>query len=613
MNKLYLTFLVVTLTLVGFAQQTDLKRGRTPNPRVTAKPSGNVPQKEEKKAVIWESNFSDLQDWQIGNSAGNVANWTISYLPQFWWSSNAPLASVSGGYMASFNSDSFAQAANQVENNAWIQSEPFSCDNFATVAVTFHQFFNKWTGRTFIQVSNDLGQTWVDYEVNASFENNEETDNPDVAMVDISPTAAFEQEVIIRFLYLSNAISDGGTDHTAGEGWDYGWIIDDVKVAELPNNDIAVKKGWHANILWDKEYSMVPMSQAREMTPCAIVVNEGALQQTVTVTATITNAGGVVNTSTESVSLPYGTRDTIWFNTGYTPTIVGEYNVSFSIPNDQDPSDNECEALPLIINDHLMAHDYGNNNMTFGWNPLSSDSSVVDYANAPHSWGNIFYPENSEPLYGVDVKFALGTSPGTMVLVRVMRFDSLGGIQGNLSYLVEEMFEVKASDIGSGVTTISFPQPPMLIAGSGYIIDVYKIDGTVGQGFLLGGSDLGAEDDDYSTVGYGPYGPNKEVNFYTNWDFAPYVRANFNYILSVEEQSLNGISLQPNPSNGIVTLSNPEQVEGQVIIMNLEGRKILSTHLHETQIIDLSGQASGVYLIRIKASSGSITKRIVLQ
>lgn len=612
MNKLYLTFLVATLSLTVFAQQTEVKRGRIPSPRVSAKSTGIAPQKDEKKAVIWESNFSDLQDWQIGNSAGNNANWEIGYAPQFWWSSSAPLASTSGGYMASFNSDSFAQSANQIENNAWIQSVPFSCDNFATVAVTFQQFFNKWTGRTFIQVSNDLGQTWVDYEVNASLENNDETDNPEVTMVDISPTAAYEQEVIIRFLYLSNAISDGGTDNTAGEGWDYGWIIDDVEVAELPNNDIAIKKAWHANVLWDNEYSMVPMSQTREMIPCAVIANEGALQQTVTVNAIITDDGGVVSTSTETVTLPYGAVDTIWFNSGYTPTALGEYNVTFSIPNDQDPLDNVMEAAPLLICEHVMAHDYGNNNKSFGWNPYSNDSNVVALANAPHSWGNIYYPENNESIYGVDVKFAIGTTPGTIVAARVFRFDSLGGIQGNLVQVAEEYYVVSASDIASTQTTIPFTQQAMLIQGSGYIIDIFKIDATTGQGFFLGGSDIATEDDDYSTVAYGPYGPNNEWSFYTTWGFAPYVRANFDYILSAEEQSINAISLQPNPSNGVITLTNPDNVKGHLIVTNLEGREILTTSLDGAEIIDLSNQASGVYLVQIQSGSASTVKRIVL-
>ncbi|MCR9172046.1 MAG: T9SS type A sorting domain-containing protein [bacterium] len=612
MNKFLLSLFVVVISSASFAQREATHRGKTPNPRVSLKKPEVVHSSVQNKSVIWSSTFSNTQDWLIGNSAGNSADWQISYEPSFWWSGNAQLASNSGGNAASFNSDSYAQAANQIANNAWIQSVPFSCSNFSTVAVTFQQFFNKWTGRTFIQVSNNGGQTWVDYEVNASMENNDETPNPQEVTVDITATAGSAQEVMIRFLYLSNAISDGGTDNTAGEGWDYGWIVDDVVVAELPNNDVALTNAWHANITDDYEYSMVPLSQAREIIPCVVISNEGALTQSLVVTATITKDGSVVNQSTQPVSVPYATKDTIWFNSGYIPDDIGEYNVSFSVPFDQDTSDNSISAAPLHVNDNVMAHDYGSAAI-FGWNPTSTDSSIVNLANGPHGWGCIYVPEADQEIFGVDVNFAVGTSPGLEVIARILRFDQIGGIQGNLQLVREQVFTVYAQDIGTGVRTLTFAQPAMLVAGSGYIIEIYKLDATVGQGFMLGGSENSTEDDDYATVGFGPYGQGGAINYYTNWGFAPFVRANFNQILSVEENSVNNFSVHPNPTNGVITIETEENESSRVIVTNIQGRKILETELSGTQSIDLSNNASGTYVIKVSNSKGTYSKRIVLK
>ena len=110
--------------------------------------------------------------------------------------------------MASFNSDGAATGANQIENNAWIRpADTLDCTSFPTVAVSFQQYFNKWTGRTFIEVSNDAGATWTDFEVNASMGNNDETTNPSGVTVNISSAAAGQDSVLVRILYLSNSIS----------------------------------------------------------------------------------------------------------------------------------------------------------------------------------------------------------------------------------------------------------------------------------------------------------------------------------------------------------------------------------------------------------------------
>ena len=612
MNKFFLTFLLVLLVGAVSAQVNDSGRGKTPNPRVSAKKPGVINSSVQNKTVIWSSTFSNTQDWLIGNSANNTADWEITYEPYFWWSANEPLASSSGGNAAFFNSDSYAQAANQIENNAWIQSMPFICSNNNTVAVTFQQFFNKWTGRTFVQVSNNGGQTWVDYEVNESMENNDETPNPEEITVDITATAANQQEVIIRFLYLSNAISDGGTDNTAGDGWDYGWIVDDVVVAELPDNDVALTHAWHANITDDYEYSMVPQSQSREMVPCVVVSNEGALLQNLVITATITHDGNLVDQYTETVSIPYGSKDTVMFNAGYVPMSIGQYDVSFSVPFDQDTSDNSIDASPLMINESVMAHDYGSA-AVFGWDPNSTNATVAQLANEPHSWGNIYFPEVNEEIFGVDVNFAVGTTPGLFVMVRVQRFDNVGGIQGNLQLVTSQSFVVENANIGTGVTTIPFPQPAMLVSGSGYIIDVFKVDGTTNTGFFLGGSDGATEDDDYSTVAFGPYGQGSAINYYVNWGFAPYVRANFNQVLSVEESSLSNVSIYPNPSEGVFQIENGDNSLSSVVVTNVEGREILTTQMTGSTSIDISGNASGIYLVTVSNQEGRLTKRITLR
>src|SRR5690606_13161239 len=123
----------------------------------------------------------------------------------------------------------------------------------------------------------------------------------------------------------------------------------------------------------------------------------------------------------QSITVAVGETDTIWINTGYTPSANGTYAVDFSIPADMETSDDMVSSSDLIVNDHLMGHDYGATG-SYGWNPTSSPEN----ANAPHSWGNLYVPTVNQDIYGIDVNFAASTTPGLYLLARVQQVPSGG-------------------------------------------------------------------------------------------------------------------------------------------------------------------------------------------
>lgn len=607
MKNIYVTLLSIMVAGAATAQVSGAERGKTPNPAQTKQKPGAPVSANPLKTVIWQSDFTNTGDWVIGNSAGNTADWTISNAPSFWWGS---LSSTSGGNMASFDSDGFATGPNQIENNAWIRPvDTLDCSTFPTVAVSFQQYFNKWTGRTFVEVSNDAGASWTDFEVNANMGNNDETTNPSAVTVNISSVAANNDSVLVRILYLSNAVSDAGTDHTAGEAWDYGWIIDDVVIGTLPDNDISLVKAWHGDIVNDYEYSMLPLTQVKEMVPGVVVVNQGGQPQTLDVTCTISDGSGTVATLSQNVTMAIGAEDTLWFASGFTPPANGDYDVQFTIPTDEDPSDDVADAMTLTINDNLMAHDYGANG-SYGWNPSGSNSNFAD---AIHSWGNIYYPTVDQDIYGVDINFAQGTSANLLFEIKVQEIDPQNGIQGTLTTNNIQYYTVQSGDIGSAITTVVFGSPSTLLAGSGYIIDVQKVDPTTGQGFYVGGSADGTEDDDYSACAYGPYGSGGAVNYWVSWGFAPYVRANFDQSLSVADMALEGISVYPNPSEGVINVKNENNTASVVEVFTVGGKKVMSKEITSTSTIDLTGNGTGVYLIKVSNENGSMVERVVIK
>ena len=76
------------------------------------------------------------------------------------------------------------------------------------------------------------------------------------------------------------------------------------------------------------------------------------------------------------------------------------------------------------------------------------------------------------------------------------------------------------------------------------------------------------------------------------------------------------VKLYPNPSNGQFTLDCANISSGKVVITvyNIVGKEIYTSVLHANQsIIDLTGQASGIYFVRVQNEQGFVTKRLVIE
>jgi hypothetical protein len=86
-------------------------------------------------------------------------------------------------------------------------------------------------------------------------------------------------------------------------------------------------------------------------------------------------------------------------------------------------------------------------------------------------------------------------------------------------------------------------------------------------------------------------------------------RFEYSKIVAIAQKGDNAVSVFPNPSNGVFTLSGLENIEDeQISIVNSIGQNIAITVQNDGQM-DLSAYPSGVYYLRI-ASSGQVMKLI---
>lgn len=88
-----------------------------------------------------------------------------------------------------------------------------------------------------------------------------------------------------------------------------------------------------------------------------------------------------------------------------------------------------------------------------------------------------------------------------------------------------------------------------------------------------------------------------------------------NLIFSVPENALAQTVIYPNPAQDYVTLSLPDSLTANMSLYNTLGQKMMEQQLTGTQTLDVSGLATGIYLLEVTNSNthGSYSVKLVKQ
>lgn len=512
MRKVYLSLFTLALTAsASFGQVAKVNKGHfRGKEKISVTDASDKATKKgsdiSNKVNIYTNTFNNPGDWMLSNTSVPAQDWVFSTDPAFigglTWG-DGPFASTTAadGY-AYLDSDGAGQTATQ---NAIMQlANPIDCSAYPGIVLSFEQYHTRYLEQTFVSVSADGGATWTDYEVNTGVAVNANTPNPDVVQINISSVAGGQSNVLIAFRY---------------EGaWDYGWVVDDLKLEEALGNDLIISKTYTHDIVNSYDYSMVPEDQIQPLTVGAIVNNFGGTAAVGSmVTVTINDGTSDVYNQTSPFDLAIGVTDTIWVATGFTPVVGNTYTVTFTLPADDDLTNNVSTPASFQTTAAIYAHDFTTTDI-FRFN-IDDESSM----------GNAFEAYAAADLYGVDIKFETGTT-ATQAIIRLSRFNpndaTYNGVQS--MEFVDEVdggqYTIPTAAIGSGnFVTALFSTPVALEAGWIYVAEVRKQQGT--DRIFIGGSNEG--DDDLSTVCYGPFGTGSAVNYFIGWGFSPAVRLNF--------------------------------------------------------------------------------------
>ena len=84
--------------------------------------------------------------------------------------------------------------------------------------------------------------------------------------------------------------------------------------------------------------------------------------------------------------------------------------------------------------------------------------------------------------------------------------------------------------------------------------------------------------------------------------------------VSIEDIAIKGLSIYPNPSNGVFFINSEKELNNTKInIRDINGKSILSQFLNSDKKVDISDSPAGIYFMQIITDNKIINYKIVLK
>lgn len=609
MNKLYVSALA--LSLIGSAAMAQsIGKANLPakKARVTERPAHHAqPASSSDRDVIWSNDFSDPSTWMIGNiNDPNNDNWVIGTTPPGGPPYDIdPIASTTAANgFALFDSNVLCGGS----QNAWIRTtDPIDLSAYPGVVLTFQEFFRRYQDTCYVETSTN-GTTWMSQKINL-IPSTSYTDNPQTIAVNVSSQIGGASQAWVRFRYVG--------------GCGYAWMVDDVALVTLPDHELIMDYGYTSQFGDGFEYGRVPVSQMpSSINVGASVINFGGLQQTnVSVTVSLTDENNVeVATLTSPVTATMNNSDTVLFDMTLTPAnalTVGTYKAHFTMTSDQIADDDDVsnnfrdryfavtpdlyslDGLDVIPDSMLSITSMGTN--SFADN--TQDFRLLNYFEVP----------NTTTFYGVEVYVSSQTMPGSYFTAAV--YDTLGvlaDVADLSSPLVESDPRVITDEdmtTGGQRAAVSFLQPIVLGPGAYYVS---------ANLFQEGGNDIRVIDDEtvpqpwMASLIYLPIDDQSQYVYSNGTAYA--IRLSSLLNVGVQETpSLKGITMYPTPTAGPLEVRAETPGNMTVEVFNALGKLVMtSSFTGSATTLNLSGNAAGMYTVRIGDGTNFNMQRIVL-
>lgn len=607
MKKILLAFWMVVVTFAVNAQTTSKDQTATrPAPGHT----GII--NSDRAEPFWEEDFGSgfPSDWAIIDSSG-ICPWTYTFDGTWgYWngddgmSANDPMNSTTAdnGYLIcdndSANHYTYGQPSGTTYEylSSYFGTSAIDCSGETSVILRFEQTFRYNNGVAMIvQVSND-SSSWTSYDVSGGTPDNTFSDDPDIVVLNISPIAAGESTVYLRF------------------GWSarvYFWSIDDISLSPAEPNDIIMQNGfWQDGGVNEYQHYKIPLSQPSPITfRGGISNNTGEVLDDISVSFDLNDGTGSVFSGTSSTGDLNSTElDTFDVTTTWTPDAVGDYTATYTAVIDG-VTDGDLTNNEFTDQFQITSSIYGLDNLTDGLTGSSGGiSNWSGNGGFTFGIGNVHEIFVDDEVECVEIGISnLATNEGQVVYGVVYVWN---GSEWEWRGQTED-YNVTAADVGQVVSLIM--DDPAYVAA--------------GELMLVCAGHYGGTDTEFAQAQAVPdqmvYGYDGDGTFF--WLASPRAivcRANFSCGLGTDElENTVSFDCYPNPFdsqlNVAFELSQPTTVSLQ--LMDINGRIVWTQGAEEMAsgkneaTINTADLAPGVYTIEVQMGDQKNYQKVILE
>lgn len=607
---------------------------RDESPQLAPPPGDRIAaNRTEASTTIWSEDFAGgiPAGWvQIDSSNINPWKWSTSGSRGFF--NGTGVGQPSPGLLSTTRA------------NGFLLNDPDSANHFThgQPSGTTYQYLSSYIQTP--RISGLAATPFIKLEFQQHFRMNNEisplvqfsTDSANWTTVDVrrlvASNAASPDPMLIS-INLSNIVN-GRDSLWIRFGWSsrvYYWMIDDIALKTLEDNDLSVEQIYLENDGRTVNYAQIPQKQLENTHSARMAIfNNGAVTQPNTRFETILYDGnGNTVSSVTSAAIPgflAAARDTLTSPVIVTDTLSqGSYWLKYLLLSDSTDAlqaDNR-DSLRLIVTDTVMALDGHNKRVTFsGTNSFTGGTDGLIFA-------NYFELRKPDTITSVTVILSSQTRVGALLTASVR--DTSGEFSNPSSFpvlLESDIYTVSRQDSIAGRAVIpiptllagSIPQDVVLQPGDYFIgVEMYSNNDQLRVRIA---DDESVEQPAYASIIYMPANPNR---WYTNGN-AWGIRANFNRVgaaLAVKEVSaVKSIKTYPNPqqqgSSVTIELALSRDSDWSVAVFDMQGRRhdvaIGLEKMGDRQQFTLStdGLAAGIYQLRLTNGQEMLHQKLSL-
>jgi len=597
---------------------------------------------------LFSDNFSDPDTWVTGyDETACSLEWEIGTGLETGGSyqiATIESTTADNGY-AMIDSDEYGgeEGGTEVEDSWFTTDQPIDLANYPNVVLEFETWYRSYNYEKCWVVTSTDGVTWPEltpdseanpeegiYEVFPGISGENGTDvgnNPFTKRINISESAGGEGQVWIRF-------------HWTGT-WGYAWFIDDVCVVEQPADDLVLNYGVVSHTGTGEEYGRIPQDQVgNTMQFGGEVFNFGINNQSEASLSMNMLMGGNTIISDETGFMMYSvdadgfysveetdgmidSDESVYFqmDVAQPSTEVGMYTVDFAVESlsEMDGSDNfgnNIQSREFEITEDLYSVD----GIDVYSDPTITRIGTGSFTDGTDGFMVMTYYEIDQTTDVAGLEIMLDsyayetplTVPGGEIIISLKdTADVLASFNlatfPSSSIVESDFYMVTQGDIDDGSLEIVFDSPYTLSPGAYYAcVEMYSNNNA---------SDIYILDDETVPQPGGAsmiFIPGDAV--YSNGTAAGVrMKLGNGQGFDIEEATLNGVSVFPNPSTGIININFENNDFYIVEVSNIIGEIVLVKKISSNTILDLSNYDKGTYLVKVSNSELSKTERVVIE